>query len=412
MAIIKNIYLEDLCRMSQKGLKKHCTRMLGIAGYEPIVADGFVYAQGTFPVLLVAHMDTVHDKPIKKIRRNDNGTISSPQGIGGDDRCGIYAILKIIKEIPCSVLFTEDEEIGCIGAKKFTKTKLCQDLVGQFNYIIEFDRRGSTDAVYYDCDNKEFCDFISNAGYFKKAWGSCSDISTIAPALKTAAVNLSSGYYSAHTTKEYINIEELEETIVQAKVILGQECEAPFEYIERKWTYNKSKYNYSSYDDDGFDWDYWYYMHGIEPYGNTKKTKKTSPANYDSTQAYTTYKRADYSRLNTKSIMDYILATKEVFDFVQSMNPLADTVYRFLYEDPDLFDYMCIDVLAWNEDEAVGALLKAYSYLTFDCICSITKVADYNETTESQASSSEEDGDCEEQNFMSPNGKDLALVTI
>ena len=44
--------------------------------------------------------------------------------------------------------------------------------------------------------------FIESTGYFKTAWGSVSDISTIAPALGVAAVNLSSGYFDEHTTRE------------------------------------------------------------------------------------------------------------------------------------------------------------------------------------------------------------------
>lgn len=416
MAIIKNIYLEDLCRMSQKGLKKHCTRMLGIAGYEPIVQDGFVYAQGTFPVLLVAHLDTVHEKPIKKIRRFEDGTISSPQGIGGDDRCGVYAILKIIKEIPCSVLFTEDEECGCIGAHKFTKTTLCQSLISKFNYILEFDRRDAKDAVYYNCDNQEFCDFISQGGYFKKAWGSCSDISVIAPVLKTAAVNLSSGYHSAHTTKEVINIHELEETIVQAKVILGQECEKPFEYIEKKWSYyskygNNYGYGYSyDYDDYEYDYQRW------QKYGNKNKKASKGTEIYDSDGNMTTYKRKDYTNFNNERIMEWIIQTKETFDFLQSANPLADRVYRILYEDPDLYDYMCVEILAWNEQEAIGTFLQAYSFLSFDCICCIQRMTSYEEDEEEEIEKNEiipftKDED-KEQNYVSPNGTDLVPVTV
>ena len=45
----------------------------------------------------------------------------SPQGIGGDDRCGVWMILQILRTANCHVLFCEDEEVGCVGAKKFTK---------------------------------------------------------------------------------------------------------------------------------------------------------------------------------------------------------------------------------------------------------------------------------------------------
>ncbi|MBO6179870.1 MAG: hypothetical protein J6O04_11890 [Selenomonadaceae bacterium] len=44
----------------------------------------------------------------------------------------------------------------------------------------------------------DFKNYITLKGY-RTAFGSFSDISVIAPALDVAAVNLSSGYYYAHT---------------------------------------------------------------------------------------------------------------------------------------------------------------------------------------------------------------------
>ena len=53
--------LEEILRMKQMTLKSHLEAKLEAAGYEPKSEDGFLYAKGTFPVLLVAHMDTVHE---------------------------------------------------------------------------------------------------------------------------------------------------------------------------------------------------------------------------------------------------------------------------------------------------------------------------------------------------------------
>ena len=127
---------KDICRMSQKGLKKHVAKQLREKYTTVISDDGFVYAKGDFPVLLVAHLDTVHKKLPGKIKYN-KGKLSSPNGIGGDDRCGVYMIFDIIKEYNCSVLFCEDEEIGGVGSDKFIKTKLAGELVGTFNNLIE-----------------------------------------------------------------------------------------------------------------------------------------------------------------------------------------------------------------------------------------------------------------------------------
>jgi di/tripeptidase len=107
---------EDICRMPQSQVKTYLTKYLKSKYNEVTSSDGFIYANGTFPVLLVAHMDTVHKESVKQIVYSDGGDkISSPQGIGGDDRCGVYMIMQIVKTYNCSVLFTEDEEIGCIA---------------------------------------------------------------------------------------------------------------------------------------------------------------------------------------------------------------------------------------------------------------------------------------------------------
>lgn len=252
---------EKICRMPQEQLKVYAANRLRETHRTVIMEDGFVYAQGVYPVLLVAHMDTVHKKLPNNIIHKGN-KISSPNGIGGDDRCGVFMILEIIKKYNCSVLFCEDEEIGCVGAEKFTRTNLAESLKGQFNYIVEFDRRGENDAVFYECDNPDFEEFVTRE-FFKTAWGSFSDISTVAPFLKCAAVNLSCGYYNAHTKDEYVMWNEMETVIKEAMKLLERtEDRDKFEYIEAVGYYSR----YGNYYDSPYADDYGagYYMFEID----------------------------------------------------------------------------------------------------------------------------------------------------
>lgn len=250
-----------ICKMSQKSLKTYVTSRLRNTHKDITVADGFVYAQGTFPVLLVAHLDTVHkDLPTQIFYDANRGDITSPQGIGGDDRCGVYMIFEVLKKFNCSVLFCEDEETGGVGARKFTKSDLAKNL--EFNYIIEFDRKGDNDAVFYDCDNEDFEKFITQ-DFYKTAFGSFSDISVIAPVLKCAAVNLSCGYYNAHFKTEYVNVQEMEESIKAACEILGRTTdEDKFEYIEAVRNYSRGNWSgyggWSGYGVSNFDWKSYY----------------------------------------------------------------------------------------------------------------------------------------------------------
>lgn len=231
----------DICKMTQQEVKAYMGKYLASYKYEVENSDGFLYAKGDVPVLLVAHMDTVHRQLPTNIVEID-GKISSPQGIGGDDRCGIFIIMNIIKKLHCSVVLCEDEESGGVGARKFTKSQFIDQL--DVNYIIEFDRMNANDAVFYSCDNPEFTDFVTDFTGFKTAYGSFSDISVIAPAAKIAAVNLSCGYYRAHTTDEYVVYEEMMDTVHTAEALIKAEYNK-FEYVPRK-QYTVWDYNYQS----------------------------------------------------------------------------------------------------------------------------------------------------------------------
>ena len=275
-----NKKFEMICQMSDLRVKKYAEETLRMTHTDITVGDGFVFAKGTFPVLLVAHMDTVHELlPDPILYDMEKDRMSSPNGIGGDDRCGIYMILEIVKHYNCSVLFCEDEEIGCIGARKFVETDLAKEL--EFNYAIELDRKGKNDAVFYDCDNEEFEEFIT-CGFYDKAWGSVSDISIVAPALGCAAVNLSCGYYNAHTKKEYVVLTEMERSIDEVCSILERTTENDkFEYIEATYEnyygsyyggsyysesyYKRSNYGYNSSWCDVYEHnDYYAYYYLIE----------------------------------------------------------------------------------------------------------------------------------------------------
>ena len=266
-----NKEFEKICRMSQKSLKNHVKQKLQMRYEEVIVDDGFVYAQGSFPVLLVAHLDTVHSKlPNIILYDKDQNTVSSPNGIGGDDRCGVYMIFEIIKKFNCSVLFCEDEEDGGIGANKFVKTDLARTL--DFNYIIEFDRANANDAVFYSCDNYDFEKFITR-DFYKINYGTYSDICDIAPVIGCAAVNLSCGYYKAHTKDEYVVLSDMENSIKAACDILARTTQNDkFEYVEYFEYGDWNGYGYNGFIDYN---DQVYYLiqyiseHGVEEWYET-----------------------------------------------------------------------------------------------------------------------------------------------
>lgn len=130
--------------------------------------------------------------------------------------------------------------------KEHSADKLPKEL-DKLKMLIEVDRKGHSDAVYYNCENIEFENYITGKG-FKTAFGSFSDISLIAPELGVAAVNLSSGYYNAHTRYEYINLKQLNVTIRKIIDIITDTVTPDFPEYGYVESYSRYGGRYNTYD--------------------------------------------------------------------------------------------------------------------------------------------------------------------
>lgn len=247
---------KSILQLDQSELKNYCEEKLKALGYTDIRSnEGYTLALGTIPIVLVAHLDTVHkERPETILYDSEQKMLWSPQGIGGDDRCGVYAILKICEKLKPCVLFTTDEEMGGQGARKFVQNIELKNV----KFMIEIDRRGNNQAVFYSCGNKEFQEYILNFG-FDSHYGSFSDISVLSPAYDIASVNLSAGYYNEHTKQEYICMSHLYNTINKVIEILEDENSKAYDYQQVKYIYNTSYVDtcYSREDSEWFlrsDW--------------------------------------------------------------------------------------------------------------------------------------------------------------
>ena len=228
--------IREILKLSQDELYKYvCSFMDKLQiPFEHSPNRKWIFARGSSPVLLVAHLDTVHRNPPRRILCDEEHTLLwSPDGIGGDDRCGVYAILAILADMPSkfrpSVLFTTDEEIGGLGVQDFMQTYPVPPM--DLRYIIELDRAGDNDCVFYRCYNPEFEKYVQKY-WFKEAYGSFTDISFLAPQWGIAAVNLSCGYYNPQTLSEYIDMEDLYYTVARVESMIDDSPNvAMFKYI-------------------------------------------------------------------------------------------------------------------------------------------------------------------------------------
>lgn len=200
----------------------------------------YTIAVGDIPVVMVAHLDTVFLRPPENIYYDrEKGICWSPDGLGADDRAGVFAILQIIRQgYKPHIIFTTDEEVGCLGASALTKVFRSAPKGMDIKFVIQLDRRGQKDSVYYDCGNKKFEKFINKFG-FKTSYGSYSDISILCPAWGVAGVNLSIGYELEHSMTEYLSIPDMYDTIDKVCKIL--ESTDPH---MRKFTYQGVKRQY------------------------------------------------------------------------------------------------------------------------------------------------------------------------
>jgi hypothetical protein len=221
---------------TQELLRQSMSELLNKKYERVITTKDYIVAIGDIPIALVAHMDTVFSAPVKHLYYDEKKNLLwSPEGLGADDRAGIFAIIKIIQSgLRPSIILTTDEERGGLGAAALGEIP-CP--IKGLKYLIELDRRGQDDCVFYDCDNKDFIKYVESFGFIEQL-GTFSDISFLCPAWERCGVNLSVGYQNEHSYNETLHIPTLYNTIEKVKEMLTVDAIPDFEYIEieyRRW---------------------------------------------------------------------------------------------------------------------------------------------------------------------------------
>lgn len=166
----------------------------------------------TYPCV-VAHLDQVqreHSKDFKAIETEDIIFGYSPrnrrrEGLGADDKNGIWIALKCLEKYECmKVAFFVSEEIGCVGSRN-AELGFFEDT----RFVIEPDRRGYEDLItnisYTSLCSDEFLKDIGfNAFGYQEEFGMMTDVLELKEkGLKVSCLNLSCGYYEPHTEHEF-----------------------------------------------------------------------------------------------------------------------------------------------------------------------------------------------------------------
>lgn len=211
---------------------------------------------------VVSHTDTVHDLDSIFIQeqkmKNAQGELKDslfalnnfgkPTGIGGDDKCGVFACLTLLQELPnLKAAFFVSEETGCHGSQKAN--------VGFFSnvgYAIQFDAPENWmvtekcfGQVLFDRDSEffEICDKVLNESmdinFMEYMVHPYTDVYALRKSFDISCINFSIGYYNYHTKNEYVVIEDVYNGIEIGKKMI--------ESLGNKLHYKKKKDESKSY---------------------------------------------------------------------------------------------------------------------------------------------------------------------
>jgi di/tripeptidase len=184
-----------------------------------------------FPCV-IAHTDTVHRLDTIIVHEeqlpNAQGEIKDslkaynlhglPTGIGGDDKCGVFACLKLLKELPnLKASFFVSEETGCHGSKKadpefFTNVGYGIQFDAPENWMIT-EKCFSQDLFDRESEFFEVCDQVLTEGMHNEDMQYMvhpyTDVYALRSKFNFSCINFSIGYYDYHTPNEYVVIEDV-----------------------------------------------------------------------------------------------------------------------------------------------------------------------------------------------------------
>lgn len=245
--------------------------------YEVDYIGNIIATKGTGAVGLVAHTDTVHSinkEPLnfykdkkgnlhgyRKVIKKKGKPKFIASGIGGDDKVGIYLVMKLSNELPnVRAFFFVQEETGSVGA-----SSLDESYLEPCSYLLQIDRQTIKDIVTEYSGIKLINDDFEaklkpllKKYHRKQASGLTTDVISLAmdEKVSVSVANISCGYYNPHTSQEYISIKDVFKTYLFTKDLIKAlgEKEYPkvFDKIKYENNYWANIYGYAI-DDDYYD---------------------------------------------------------------------------------------------------------------------------------------------------------------
>lgn len=206
----------------------------------------------TYPCI-AAHMDQVQEKHSKDFIAYEAEDIIigfSPkrreqQGLGADDKVGLWIGLMCLKKFDCLKLaFFVEEEVGCRGSDKAD-----MDFFKDCRFVIEPDRREHEDLIT-QIGWTSLCsdDFLKEKFGYKETDGMMTDIETLKDnGLTISCINLSCGYYNPHSDQEFVYKPAVSNCLAFVEHVI-ETCTKVYPHVDDTAYLERQNY-YDIYDD-------------------------------------------------------------------------------------------------------------------------------------------------------------------
>jgi putative aminopeptidase FrvX len=213
---------------------------------------------------VISHTDTVHSiseiivkeesKPNAqgeyKLALKGYNQHGKPTGIGGDDKCGVFACLTLLDELPfLKAAFFVSEETGCHGSRNADP-----EFFSNVGYAIQFDAPENWmitekcfGQILFDRDTEFFekCDKVLTEGMVKEDMEYMvhpyTDVYALRSKFDFSCINFSIGYYDYHSANEYVVVEDVFNGIEHGRKIISELGYKLYykKSNEYKWQYEK-----------------------------------------------------------------------------------------------------------------------------------------------------------------------------
>lgn len=171
---------------------------------------------------VAAHLDEIHAPSEREVVVEGDRIFTVDRlwnrtGCGADDKNGLWAVMNLLRSEPVmkAALFVQEERsgeiAGCRGAKACNLA-----FFDDVKYILECDRKGSSDVVSTGKGDIRLCDdfipkeLLAKYGYKMVKGGKTDVVELKMRGLGIPVCNISCGYYDAHKNSEYTKFSELQ----------------------------------------------------------------------------------------------------------------------------------------------------------------------------------------------------------